>query len=68
MRAGQSAGRYRRQDEVGTPFCVTVDYQTKEDQTVTIRYRDTMKQERVKIDQIEPTLKKAIKEYTRVGA
>ena len=41
--------RYRRQDAIGTPFCVTVDHQTKEDQTVTIRYRDTMKQERVSI-------------------
>lgn len=41
--------RYRRQDAVGTPFCVTVDHQTLEDSTVTIRYRDTMKQERVAI-------------------
>jgi glycyl-tRNA synthetase len=39
--------RYRRQDAIGTPFCITVDHQTKEDDTVTIRYRDTMKQERV---------------------
>lgn len=41
--------RYRRQDAIGTPFCVTVDHQTKEDQCVTIRYRDTMAQERVAI-------------------
>jgi glycyl-tRNA synthetase len=39
--------RYRRMDAVGTPFCVTIDHQTKEDQTVTIRYRDTMQQERI---------------------
>jgi glycyl-tRNA synthetase len=39
--------RYRRMDAIGTPFCVTVDQQTKEDDTVTIRYRDTMKQERI---------------------
>jgi glycyl-tRNA synthetase len=39
--------RYRRQDAIGTPFCVTVDHQTMEDNTVTIRYRDTMEQERV---------------------
>jgi glycyl-tRNA synthetase len=39
--------RYRRMDAIGTPFCVTVDHQTKEDQTVTIRYRDSMKQERI---------------------
>jgi hypothetical protein len=39
--------RYRRMDALGTPFCVTVDHQTKEDNTVTIRHRDTMLQERV---------------------
>ncbi|MEJ7680419.1 MAG: glycine--tRNA ligase [Segetibacter sp.] len=39
--------RYRRQDAIGTPFCVTIDHQTKEDQTVTIRYRDSMLQERI---------------------
>ncbi len=41
--------RYRRQDAIGTPFCITVDHQTKEDETVTIRYRDTMEQERVPV-------------------
>ncbi len=41
--------RYRRQDAIGTPFCITVDHQTKEDETVTLRHRDTMEQERVKI-------------------
>lgn len=45
--------RYRRQDAIGTPFCVTIDYQSKEDQTVTIRYRDSMKQERVHIDEVK---------------
>ncbi len=44
--------RYRRQDAIGTPFCVTVDHQTLEDNTVTIRYRDTMEQERVAIDNL----------------
>jgi glycyl-tRNA synthetase len=44
--------RYRRQDAIGTPYCITVDQQTMEDNTVTIRDRDTMKQERIKIDQI----------------
>jgi len=39
--------RYRRQDAIGTPFCVTIDHQTKEDETVTIRYRDSMLQERI---------------------
>jgi len=45
--------RYRRQDAIGTPFCVTVDHQTLEDNTVTIRYRDTMEQERVSIDSLQ---------------
>ena len=42
--------RYRRQDAIGTPFCVTVDGQTLEDGTVTVRHRDTMEQERVLIE------------------
>lgn len=45
--------RYRRQDEIGTPFCVTVDFDTLDDNAVTVRERDTMKQERVSLDQIE---------------
>ncbi len=44
--------RYRRQDAIGTPYCITIDHQTLEDQTVTIRYRDSMEQERVKIAQL----------------
>ncbi len=52
--------RYRRQDAAGTPFCITVDHQTKEDQTVTIRYRDTMKQERIAISEISEKLKISI--------
>jgi glycyl-tRNA synthetase len=50
--------RYRRMDAIGTPFCVTVDHQTKEDNTVTIRYRDTMTQERILL----PDVKKIIAE------
>lgn len=45
--------RYRRQDAIGTPFCVTVDHQTKEDSTVTIRYRDSMEQERVPLTEVK---------------
>ncbi|MDE3212159.1 MAG: glycine--tRNA ligase [Bacteroidota bacterium] len=45
--------RYRRMDAIGTPFCVTVDHQTKEDQTVTIRYRDTMVQERIALSEVK---------------
>ena len=44
--------RYRRQDEIGTPYCMTVDFETLEDQAVTIRERDTMKQERVGLDAV----------------
>lgn len=45
--------RYRRQDAIGTPFCITIDHQSLEDNTVTIRYRDTMLQERVAIDKLQ---------------
>lgn len=50
----QSIGRrYRRQDEIGTPYCVTVDFDSLEDKAVTVRDRDTMKQERIKIEELE---------------
>jgi len=49
--------RYRRQDAIGTPFCITVDHQTLQDDTVTIRYRDTMEQERVEIAPLKETIK-----------
>ena len=45
--------RYRRQDAIGTPFCVTVDHQTKEDNTVTIRNRDTLMQERIPLSAVK---------------
>jgi glycyl-tRNA synthetase len=48
--------RYRRQDEIGTPYCVTVDFDTLEDQAVTVRDRDTMQQERVGLDSVEAYL------------
>ncbi|WP_432649187.1 glycine--tRNA ligase [Huintestinicola sp.] len=50
--AGQIGKRYRRQDEIGTPFCITYDFDTLEDGCVTVRDRDTMAQERVKIDEL----------------
>ncbi|MFT4287024.1 glycine--tRNA ligase [Nocardioides sp.] len=50
--SGAIGRRYRRQDEIGTPFCVTVDFETLEDQAVTIRERDTMAQERVSLDRV----------------
>ncbi|HNP54621.1 MAG TPA: glycine--tRNA ligase, partial [Ferruginibacter sp.] len=52
--------RYRRMDAVGTPFCVTIDHQTKEDQTVTIRYRDTMQQERIPLADVRKRILEAI--------
>ncbi len=65
--SGAIGRRYRRQDEVGTPFCVTVDYQTKEDQTVTLRFRDSMQQVRIKIGEIVPRIRQEIAGYKRGG-
>ena len=48
--------RYRRQDEIGTPFCITVDFDTLDDQAVTIRERDSMEQQRIALDQVVPWL------------
>ena len=52
--------RYRRMDAIGTPFCITIDHQTKEDKTVTIRYRDDMKQERIALADVKNIVLKAI--------
>jgi len=54
--SGSIGRRYRRQDEIGTPYCITIDYETLEDDTVTIRERDTMKQVRVPIAEVEKVL------------
>jgi glycyl-tRNA synthetase len=62
---GAIGRRYRRQDEIGTPFGITVDYETKENGTVTLRFRDSMEQVRIKIDEIVPRIKKEIKDYRR---
>ncbi|UGT60529.1 glycine--tRNA ligase [Nocardia asteroides] len=51
--AGAIGRRYRRQDEIGTPFCITVDFDTLEDQAVTVRERDSMAQERIALDKVE---------------
>ncbi|MDD2576845.1 MAG: His/Gly/Thr/Pro-type tRNA ligase C-terminal domain-containing protein, partial [Bacteroidales bacterium] len=53
--------RYRRQDAIGTPFCITIDTQTLEDNTVTVRERDSMKQDRVSIDELTNYINKGIK-------
>ena len=57
---GAIGRRYRRQDEAGTPFCITVDGQTKEDNTVTVRQRDSMNQERIAIDQVKTYLREKL--------
>lgn len=53
---GNVGKRYRRQDEIGTPYCITIDFETLEDSAVTVRDRDTMKQERVKIEDLKKYL------------
>jgi glycyl-tRNA synthetase len=60
--AGNIGKMYRRQDEIGTPYCITVDYQSLEDKTVTIRDRDTMQQERIPINKLEALIEKKISE------
>ncbi len=59
--AGSIGKRYRRQDEIGTPFCITYDFESEEDGAVTIRHRDTMEQERVKIEDLAEYIRKGIK-------
>ncbi|MCC6643698.1 glycine--tRNA ligase [Candidatus Peregrinibacteria bacterium] len=54
--SGSIGKRYRRQDEIGTPFCITYDFESLEDQSVTVRHRDTMEQERVKISDLKEYL------------
>ena len=63
--SGAIGKRYRRQDEIGTPFCITVDYESLEKKTVTLRYRDSMEQVRVSIEDLTSEIKKAIKNYVR---
>ncbi|MCB1160178.1 MAG: glycine--tRNA ligase, partial [Leptospiraceae bacterium] len=54
--SGNIGKRYRRQDELGTPFCITVDYDSLKDNTVTIRERDSMAQERIEISKLKSYL------------
>ncbi|MDR1506688.1 MAG: glycine--tRNA ligase [Treponema sp.] len=64
--AGAIGRRYRRQDEAGTPFCITVDYQSKDDGTVTLRFRDSMEQVRIPRAGLTARLRDEIKAYKRV--
>ena len=59
--AGSIGKRYRRHDEIGTPFCITFDYDSLEDNCVTVRHRDTMEQERISIEDIEAYLDEKLK-------
>lgn len=61
--SGSIGKRYRRQDEIGTPYCITVDFDTLNDRAVTVRHRDTMKQDRVAIDQLEGYIRKGLKNF-----
>jgi glycyl-tRNA synthetase len=54
---GNIGKRYRRQDEIGTPYCVTIDFDTLEDDTVTVRNRDTTQQDRIKIVELAGVVK-----------
>jgi glycyl-tRNA synthetase len=63
--SGAIGKRYRRQDEIGTPFCVTIDYESKEDDSVTLRYRDSMEQVRVKRSDLVDFIRKEMKSYKR---
>ena len=56
--SGNIGKNYRRHDEIGTPICLTVDFETLEDKSVTVRDRDTMKQERVSIENLSEYYKK----------
>ncbi len=57
---GNIGKRYRKQDEIGTPFCVVVDFESLDDESVTIRHRDDASQERVKISELPAYFKKAL--------
>ena len=64
--SGAIGRRYRRMDEIGTPYCVTVDYQSLEDKTVTLRFRDSMEQIRVPIAELGARIRMETKQYRRV--
>jgi len=65
--AGSIGKRYRRQDEVGTPFCVTVDFDTAEDHKVTVRHRDNMSQQRVSLERLKEFIDEGLKSFDEFG-
>ena len=58
--SGSIGKRYRREDEIGTPYCITVDFDTEVDGCVTVRDRDTMEQQRVKIEDLKTFIEKSL--------
>lgn len=64
--SGAIGRRYRRMDEIGTPYCVTIDYESKEDDCVTLRFRDSMEQRRVLIQNLSQIIAEEMKNYKRV--
>lgn len=65
--SGAIGRRYRRQDEIGTPYCITIDYDTMDDGTVTLRERDSMEQTRVPVSELASRIRAAIKTYRRIA-
>jgi len=65
---GAIGRRYRRQDEIGTPYCVTIDYETKENDTVTLRFRDSMDQVRIPVSEIASRIREESRKYRRVDS
>jgi glycyl-tRNA synthetase len=63
--SGAIGRRYRRMDEAGTPYCITIDYDTKEDDTVTLRFRDSMEQVRVPRQELADRIRQEIRDYRR---
>jgi glycyl-tRNA synthetase len=61
--AGSIGKRYRRQDELGTPFCITIDYDSLDDNAVTLRDRDTMEQERIEISDLPEVIRKKLDNF-----
>lgn len=62
---GSIGKRYRRQDEIGTPFCITMDFESLNDQKVTVRHRDTMKQDRISIEQVDTYLRDGLRNFNK---
>ena len=61
--SGSIGRRYRRQDEIGTPYCITVDFESKDDDAVTVRHRDSLKQERIKVSELAEYIKNLLVTY-----